>query len=483
MTYTPGLNGGRINATISGNTAGAGALISTGTVTLAGGNNITLSQAGNAITISGGAGGGAAGSNTIGMSNLGNSIGTSGVISGSALQYAIAGGNNVTLSQSINGSSATLTISAFNQSVQTQNLIDMTLAGNSTSAGGGYALVSSGTLTLAGGNNVTLSQAGNAITISGGNVIGVGGTNTLGISNLGNTAGTSGVITGTNVQLAFAGGNNITLSQSVVLSSATITVSAPNQSVQTQSNIQAIYDGANSISTGTVQYSNSNGVSFGINGQTLTASVPLNATVSHYVYPNEYIPLNTSGATNNSISFNYVSLDQDVAASQFRALLSVSANTHTSASTNTFGLTAEVGVYTRNASTISRMSSGSQTWSGTYSSNTTASVQGIREVTVPMTVAMSPGEYWVGLRLSSSSSNASVGYSLFQVSNQATVHLNPGRFGAATATSQLLYPWNGIYSATSSALPASATVNDVLGSGTQGSRVQYWFDMRNYTVI
>jgi hypothetical protein len=60
MSYTPGINGGRINATISGNTAGAGALISSGTLTLAGGNNITLSQAGNAITISGAAGGGGA---------------------------------------------------------------------------------------------------------------------------------------------------------------------------------------------------------------------------------------------------------------------------------------------------------------------------------------------------------------------------------------------------------------------------------------
>src|SRR5580765_4448084 len=53
MAYVPPLNGGRINATISGNTAGAGSLVSTGTLTFAGGNNITLSQAGNAITISG----------------------------------------------------------------------------------------------------------------------------------------------------------------------------------------------------------------------------------------------------------------------------------------------------------------------------------------------------------------------------------------------------------------------------------------------
>lgn len=58
MTYLPPLNGGRINATISGNTVGAGTLVSSGTLTLAGGNNITLSQDGNAISIVGGAGGG-----------------------------------------------------------------------------------------------------------------------------------------------------------------------------------------------------------------------------------------------------------------------------------------------------------------------------------------------------------------------------------------------------------------------------------------
>ncbi len=58
MTYLPPANGGRINATIGGNTAGAGTLISSGTMTLVGGNNVTLSQNGNAITISGGAGGG-----------------------------------------------------------------------------------------------------------------------------------------------------------------------------------------------------------------------------------------------------------------------------------------------------------------------------------------------------------------------------------------------------------------------------------------
>ena len=161
MTYLPPVNGGRINATIGGNTAGAGALVSSGTLTLAGGNNVTLSQNGNAITISGGAGGG---SNTFGMSNLGNTSGTTGVVSGSAIRYAFAGGNNVTLSQSINASSGTITISAANQTVQTQNLHNLTLSGNTS---GVMAQVSSGTLTLAGGNNITLSQNGNAVSIIG----------------------------------------------------------------------------------------------------------------------------------------------------------------------------------------------------------------------------------------------------------------------------------------------------------------------------
>ena len=46
------------NLTLAGNTAGVLAEVSSGTVTLAGGPNITVSQNGNAITISGAAGGG-----------------------------------------------------------------------------------------------------------------------------------------------------------------------------------------------------------------------------------------------------------------------------------------------------------------------------------------------------------------------------------------------------------------------------------------
>lgn len=258
------------NVTLSGNTAGAMAHISSGTLTLAGGNNIVLSQAGNAVTISASAQTGT--QFVAGLSNIGGTAGDTVTVAG---RIIFAGGNNVTLSGSSNGVSQTITISVPNtaaqsvqtqsniqsiaasdttyhtgqvqftgsnmitvkssanqrividatQSVQTQSRFNLTLSGNSTSGGGGYILVSSGVMTLAGGNNVTLSQDGNAVTISGG--AGAGGFAGGGISG-GNTAGDTGSVTG---RLIFAGGNNVTLSGSTNGGSQTITISGPNTSV------------------------------------------------------------------------------------------------------------------------------------------------------------------------------------------------------------------------------------------------------------
>ena len=95
---------------LTGNTAGTTSSAQGTKIYFQGGNNITVSGSSNSIVISAGAGG--AGSNTFGMSNVGNTAGTSGVISGSALQMLVVGGPNITVSQSINGSSATLSISA-----------------------------------------------------------------------------------------------------------------------------------------------------------------------------------------------------------------------------------------------------------------------------------------------------------------------------------------------------------------------------------
>ena len=74
LAYVPSTGGGGAGAavTIGGNTAGAGAIVSSGTLFLAGGNNVTLSQNGQSITISGGAGGGASTAGLYGTGNITN---------------------------------------------------------------------------------------------------------------------------------------------------------------------------------------------------------------------------------------------------------------------------------------------------------------------------------------------------------------------------------------------------------------------------
>lgn len=72
-----------------------------------------------------------------------------------------------------------------------------------------------------------------------------------------------------NPTLALTGLSGSTASASNGL---TLSLSAAAQTAQTQSLIAGIYDGAASISSGTLRLSNANGISFGINGQTLTAS-------------------------------------------------------------------------------------------------------------------------------------------------------------------------------------------------------------------
>jgi hypothetical protein len=207
----PSVAGGGVSAVTAigvsgGNTAGNTGTTQ-GTYYLQGGNNITLSQitaAGSLATliVSGPSGGAGDGYNIIAAGTQTASTAGSVLLSNSnGITFGMSNSSVVTASH--NGLTA--------QSVQTQNLHNVTLSGNTA---GALAHISSGTMTLAGGNNITLSQAGNAVTISGAN----------------------------------------TVAQSV------------------QPGIQSVSAGTTRVTTGEVVLSNSNGISFGANGQTITAA-------------------------------------------------------------------------------------------------------------------------------------------------------------------------------------------------------------------
>jgi hypothetical protein len=154
------------------------------------------------------------------------------------------------------------------QSVQTQNLHNVTLSGNSTSGGAGYIQISSGTLTLAGGNNITLSQDGNAVTISAANA---GGAQTA-ISGviLSNTTYTSGSVSfrdlnGVTWQSTTGQGIQITHDLQYTSNTSNITSNALNTSASRVINIVAATNntgGGTASLSSNVSFSNANNFTF-----------------------------------------------------------------------------------------------------------------------------------------------------------------------------------------------------------------------------
>jgi hypothetical protein len=262
--------GGGLSVSMTGNTAGAPSLISSGTLYLAGGPNITLSQLGNTISIS-----------ALAQSTQTQAAGN---IAGIGVTTASTAGSVIAATLGTGGLS--LGMPAW---VTGAGGIAASLGGNTS---GALALISAGTLMLFGGNNVTLSQNSNSITISANTVAAA----TLSIS-AGSTSGAFGGITLSNLNGVTFGLNNGTLTASVL-----------GQSTQTQAagNIAGVgttFNGANlsasmtlnsnglnlsmsgplesgigisaagsSQAAGTVLLSNANGLSFGMVGSTVTAS-------------------------------------------------------------------------------------------------------------------------------------------------------------------------------------------------------------------
>lgn len=522
MSYTPPLNGGRINMTISGNTAGAGTLASTGTVTLAGGNNITLSQNGNAITISGGAGG-AGGSNTLGISNLGNTAGTSGVVSGSALQLAFAGGNNITLSQSINASSATITVSGPTQTDQT---IGLYATGNT--AGTSTGTIDARSVTFNAISGVTLDMTNNQVNVS------VQPAIRIGVSTGGNTLGNTGTVIRSYV---LAGGNAVTLSQSTAAGGvATVTIDAPTQTTQTQNMHNVTLSGNTAgamaqVSSGTLTLAGGNNITLSQNGNAVTIS-GANGGGAGFTAGMSNIG-NTSGttgmATNQLVlaGGNNVTLSQSTGAGGNTVTISAGngggGNTtyatmwfpynegvnvagqagqaslgfmpvptpgvaeevrpdrivfplyFTNASNSTGSLTASfwMGLYTRTDSSISLAHSISTSVSlGWAGNNSSASQRGIRLLTVPWNTTIDGARYVVGIasRTTTAGGNATL-------SQMLVSQLNSNVSGMWDAASNATVQWPlglGYYSATTSGIPASVAYSQIRGTNSLAARPPSW---------
>jgi hypothetical protein len=419
-------------------------------LTFVGQGNVSVGVSAGSVLIS--ATGGAGAAVSIGMSTMGNTSGTTGTFSN---QYIFAGTNNLTLSQSTGAGGATLTISG--PTISTAQLF---ITGNTT---GTTAALSSGSIFFAGGNNITLSQAsnntvtisanaempigisnigntlgssglmtgqmvfagGNNITLSQSTVAGQSATMTIsanaeapmGLSNIGNTSGNSGMVTG---QIVFAGGNNVTLSGSTNGASMTVTVSAPNFATNTNNLAWSLSGNSTSagggyvlISTGTGILAGGPNVTLSQNGQSVSISAGL-GTLSKWYWPTlqEAAAFSSSAQTQSSASIQYVPLDQYISFSRVDIPVSVSVASSGAASSAYFVLTNYMLLFTRNGSTLSPLVGTSQVQTiGPWFSNgaSLSNVTGYRYLSFPLATMLGPGEYWVGVGISSSSGFTSGG--------------------------------------------------------------------------
>jgi hypothetical protein len=325
-------------------------------------------------------------------------------------------------------------------------------------------------------NDLTSGRAGTGSTTAGTNVSLTLGVNTNGVAlsanvpnddyngwNLvGNTAGTSGSTITTQGPLYFSGGNNITLSGN----SNTIVISAGGAGGTTNQTGPNIAVAGSTITSGTVLFSNANGVTFGMAGSTITASFSA-FTASGYNHYNDVVQV-AGQVGQGTLNFDPINLDFPVQFDRFGAAIF---HTATNNSTGTQTVSYSIGLYTRNASTLSLLGSTStsivNTQSGTVGSYSLYS--GFRLLTIPFTTTLQPNDYWLGVISSTASGGQNAGaYSQMLQSNLGTNFA--GLFGVATNTTNQYTLGQGVYSAVTGALPSSVAFSQIRGSDSAAAR-------------
>lgn len=365
----------------------------------------------------------------------GNTSNTSNSVVGSLV---LAGGNNITLSQVSAAGAATVTISA---AAQTNQQMTMFATGNTTQSSTGTTNASSMIFRGSGAASVGITNGSVLIDVAAG---AAAITQSIGISTQtagGATAGTSGYATGDDILYHFVPGSNITMSQSLNGASATLSIYGPAA-------------GGGATRSFFEPYWNVNGGAGFFNA----TQIPGNGSI--LVFP--------------------VEIEGDLAISKFLASVSLSIS---SSSNSSHGGTLSIGfgVYSRNVSTLSLISSalGTYAWTNT-SNNSTASLSGIREAsgTFGGALALTRGDYWVGLwsRTSTVNANWFTASNIF-VMTSGTNSTHSGAFMAAAgaASFQPGIPGQGTYSTTSAALPASMAFSHITGTARWWVRPRFNF--------
>ncbi len=310
------------------------------------------------------------------------------------------------------------------------------------------APISAGTIVFSNGNGVTFGQNGSTITAS----VNAGGG---GLTNINLSAGT----TSNNLSnFVLSNSNGVSFG----LNGSTITASHNGLS---NLNLSA---GTTSNNLSNIVFSNSNGVSFGLNGSTMTASVNAGggggATLQYFNYRDGYLQvvgqqgqgtLHIQPWQSPNVTYDRIAMP---------LVLSYATN-----STGSITISAWLGLYTRNVSTLSLLSSVSTTQGITFSGTANSSLlSGPRLITIGTTGFMSETQYYIGVISRTTTGGANGSFSQL-LASQLNSNFS-GILGNASAASAQYTRGLGIYSATTTALPNSIAFSEIRGTGSLALR-------------
>jgi hypothetical protein len=260
------------------------------------------------------------------------------------------------------------------------------------------------------------------------------------VSTFGNTAGSTGTITTGNLILVGSGPISLSQSTGAAGSNATVTINGPATSSLVGSAPLSVSTNGSTISVYGVPYythfnpNDKEEMVAGQHGQATLHVQPITAPA--FQFDRAVFPVNFSGATN---------------------------------STGTYTMSMWLGLYTKNASTLSLMHSSSTaqpiTHSGTASS---ATVNGPKLFTLGWTTTVSAGNYYMGVISRTTSGGANASISQFLVS-QPNSNFS-GLFGVVSNATNQLTLGNGYYTASTTQMPDSIGFSQLNGTASMVRR-------------
>jgi hypothetical protein len=248
---------------------------------------------------------------------------------------------------------------------------------------------------------------------------------------------------------------------------------------------------ATPVSVGTINFSNSNNISFGISSNgvvTATATFAVGGSVSRLMWPQANVTALTS-VPQGSLSIQYFPIGEPLTASRMDVMMSVSLGTSANASTAGMVISQWVGIYSKNAATLMSMTTASnqQTISWNSNSGSYSSLTGMRLFSMPININATPGDYYVAYEMSTAFSSFSAGanttslggtFSIYGGNQIATAAGAAFDWGlSATSTNQ----WGGmgVYSAAVNSNLGNLSLSAIGQTGSNVSKANYWLQLRN----